>query len=148
MKFHLTEEQQSIQKATRDFTKGEFDDDNILELMENGCFPEKTFKAACNLDLIGLAYPERAGGQECSMMDNVLVIEELCRRDSTMGIALSTADMGAEIIARLGNSEQIKNHVAPLLKGKAVSALVGPDLGDRQGPVNYREDGEIGRAHV
>lgn len=139
MRFHLTEEQNYIQKATLDFTKGEFDDDQILELMENGCFPEKMFKNACKLDLIGLTYPENAGGQACGMMDQVLVIEALCRRDSTMGIALSTVDMGVELIARHGEKKLIGQCVAPLLKGKAVAALVCPELGEQRGTVRYRE---------
>lgn len=141
MKFLLTEEQNYIQKATRDFTRGEFDDDQILDLIEKKCFPKKMFKNACKLDLIGLTYPETAGGQGCEMMDNVIVIEELCRRDSAMGIALSTVDMGAELIARYGDKKMVKRWVSPVLKGKAVSALICPALGEEKSPVSYRKEG-------
>jgi alkylation response protein AidB-like acyl-CoA dehydrogenase len=142
MKFLLTEEQNYIQKATRDFTKGEFDDDQILDLLEKKCFPKKMLKNACKLDLIGLTYPEAAGGQACEMMDNVLVIEELCRRDSTMGISLSTVDMGVELIARYGDKKMVKTWVSPVLKGKAVSALICPELGQEKSSVSYRKEGE------
>ncbi|SMD10179.1 Acyl-CoA dehydrogenase [Desulfocicer vacuolatum DSM 3385] len=135
----LTEEQTFIQKAARDFARGEFDDDQILDLMEKQQFPKKTLKTACKLDLIGLTWPESAGGQECGIMDSVLVTEELCRRDSTMGLALSFADAGAETVARFGTPEQIKALNAPLLKGKSVTALICPELGQEPGPICYRK---------
>lgn len=143
MTFHLTEEQTFIQKATRDFSRGEFDDDQILELIEKKQFPEKLLKKACKLDLIGLTFPEFAGGQECGMTENVLVAEELCRRDSTAGIALSTADMGAELIARYGDKKLVKSCIPPLLKGKTVTALICPELGEEKGPVDFAEKDDI-----
>jgi len=139
MKFHLTEEQNYIQKATWDFARGAFDAEQILELMEKRCFPEKIFKNACKLDLIGMTYPESAGGQECGMMEHVLVIEALCRKDSSLGIALAGADMGTELIARYGNQKAIKKYVAPLLKGNMVASLICPEIGEEQSPVQYRE---------
>ncbi len=139
MTFQLTEEQTFIQKAARDFARGEFDDDHILDLIERQQFPQKTLKTACKLDLIGLTWPESAGGQECGIMDNVLVTEQLCRRDSSMGLALAFADMGAEIVAQFGTPDQIKACNAPLLKGKAVTALICPELGQEQGTICYRK---------
>ncbi|GAB6143813.1 acyl-CoA dehydrogenase family protein [Desulfocicer niacini] len=139
MKFHLTEEQNYIQKATWDFARGAFDAEQILELMEKRCFPEKIFKKACKLDLIGMTYPESAGGQECGMMEHVLVIEALCRKDSSLGIALASADMGTELISRYGNKQAIKNYVTPLLKGNRVASLICPEVGEEQSPVRYRE---------
>jgi alkylation response protein AidB-like acyl-CoA dehydrogenase len=139
MTFQLTEEQTFIQKASRDFARGEFDDDQILDLIEKQQFPKKMLKTACKLDLIGLTWSESAGGQECGMMESVLVTEELCRRDSTMGLALSFADVGAEVVAQFGTSDQIKAFNAPLLKGKSVTALICPELGQRPGPVCYQK---------
>lgn len=145
MKFQLTEEQNYIRKATQDFAKGEFDEYRILELMENRSFPENIFKNACKLDLIGLTYPESAGGQECNMMDNILVIEELCRKDSGIGIALSLPDMGAELIARYGNADMIKKYISPLLKGKTLPAVINPFPGQMTGDILFEktEDGII-----
>lgn len=139
MTFQLTEEQTFIQKAARDFARGEFDNDQILDLIEKMQFPKKTLKTACKLDLIGLTWPESAGGQECGIMESVLVTEELCRKDSTMGLALSFADIGAEIVAIFGTTDQVKAFNAPLLKGKSVTALIFPELGQEQGPICYRK---------
>ncbi len=142
MTFQLTEEQTFIQKAARDFARGEFDDDQILDLIEKQQYPKKTLKTACKLDLIGLTWPESAGGQACGTMESVLVTEALCRRDSTMGLALSCADLGAEIVARFGTPDQIKAVNAPLLKGRSVTALICPELGQNPGPICYRTTGD------
>ncbi|WDP91052.1 MAG: acyl-CoA/acyl-ACP dehydrogenase [Desulfobacter sp.] len=142
MTFQLTEEQTFIQKAARDFARGEFDDDQILDLIEKQQFPKKILKTACKLDLIGLTWPESAGGQECGAMESVLVTEELCRRDSAMGLALCFTDLGAEIVARFGTKDQIKALNIPLLKGKSVTAVICPELGQDPGPVRYRKEGD------
>ncbi len=142
MTCQLSKEQIFIQKATRDFTRGEFDDDQLLDLIKNKQFPDKLLKQACKLDLVGLTFPESAGGQECGMVESVLVTEELCRRDSTAGIALASADLGAEVIAHYGTKDLVASCIRPLLKGEAVTALVSPELGDTQGPVTCEYQGE------
>ena len=123
MRFTLTEEQKYIQKAVREFTKGEFDEDQILGLLENRDFPRDLLKKACKLDFIGVCYPERFGGQGCGLMERVLVIEEFCRKDSSAGIALSLADAGAEVICAWGDDTQKKKYLPDLAKGKMVTAV-------------------------
>jgi alkylation response protein AidB-like acyl-CoA dehydrogenase len=133
MEFPLTNEQKYIQKAVREFARGEFDDDQILELLQGGSFPQTLLKKACKLDFIGLCYPENCGGQGCGLMEQVLVIEELCRKDSAAGIALSTVDAGAEVIAIFGNEKQQKKYLPPFTKGKAISAFMYADADDGEG---------------
>ena len=127
MKFMLTEEQRSIQRAANEFAKGEFDDDNILELLQGDRFPEKIWKKACKLGFVGLCYPEACGGQECSLMDHVLVVEALCRKDSSVGVALSLSDMGADLIKALGTEDQKKRYLPRLAKGKLMSSALYAD---------------------
>ena len=127
MKFKLTDEQTYIQRAVREFTKGEFDDDRILELVEKREFPLQLLKKAARLDFIGVCFPEHFGGQDCGLMEQVLIIEEFCRKDSSVGIALSTADAGAEIIWAFGDEDQKKRFLPALAGGKAVSAVFFSD---------------------
>lgn len=128
MKFTLTEEQRYIQNAVREFTRGEFDEDLILELLGKSDFPQKLLKKACELDFIGVCYPEQFGGQACGMMEQVLIIEEFCRKDSSVGIALGSADAGAEIVCAWGSDEQKKRLLPALAKGKMVSAVLPGDI--------------------
>lgn len=131
MKFTLTDEQKYIQKAVREFTRGEFDEDHILELLQKRDFPHQLLKKACNLDFIGVCYPEQFGGQACAMMDQVLIVEEFCRKDSSVGIALGLADAGAEIVCAWGTDEQKKRLLPALAKGKMVSTVLSGDFDAR-----------------
>ena len=100
MDFTLSEEQRDIQKAAQEFAQGEFDADLALELDREGRFPEAIRKKACQLGFIGLGYPEKFGGQGLGQLETVLVIEEFCRRDSSIGCALSLIDFGSHIILK------------------------------------------------
>jgi alkylation response protein AidB-like acyl-CoA dehydrogenase len=124
MDFELTEEQKVIQKAARDFAQGEFDEDAILELQEKNEFPYGIFKKASQLGFIGISYPETFGGQNYSLFENVLVIEEFCRKDSGVGIALSSVDLGMELIVKFGSDHQKERFLRPMTKGEAIASLV------------------------
>ena len=88
MEFELSKEQKEIQKAVRDFVKGEFKKDVIEALIEAHAYPEKIWKKAAELGFIGIHFPEKYSGQGLGVMENILVAEELCRGDSTVGACL------------------------------------------------------------
>ena len=79
MEFELDRTQQEIVKAVRDFTKGEFDKDLALELEEAHEFPRQIWQKAGDLGLIGVHFPEAYSGQGLGCLEDILVIEELCR---------------------------------------------------------------------
>ena len=62
MDFELSKEQKDIQKAAREFAKGEFDKELALELEEKHEFPTEIWKKAADEGFIGLHYPEEYGG--------------------------------------------------------------------------------------
>jgi alkylation response protein AidB-like acyl-CoA dehydrogenase len=131
MEFKLNTEQDAIQKAARQFAKGEFDKETALEHERDHRFPELIWKKACELGFLGLHFPERYGGQDYGIFENALVVEEFCRQDSGIGIALSLADFSSEIILRSGTEEQKERYLAPIAKGEAISsgAFTEPDHG-------------------
>jgi len=122
MEFKLNKEQEAIQKAAREFAKGEFDKEIALEHERNHTFPSEIWKKACELGFMGIHYPEKYGGQEYGIFENALVVEEFCRQDSGIGVALSLADFSSEIILRCGNEEQKERYLIPLTKGEAISS--------------------------
>ena len=122
MDFDLDKEQKEIQKAAREFAKGEFDKDIALELERTHSFPSEIWEKACELGFVGIHYPETYGGQAYGILENALVVEEFCRQDSGIGIALSLADFSSEIILRFGNEEQKEKYLIPITKGEAISS--------------------------
>ncbi|MDI6761979.1 MAG: acyl-CoA dehydrogenase family protein [Thermodesulfobacteriota bacterium] len=118
MDFELSDEQKDVQKAAMEFSKGEFDPDLALELDRNGQFPELIWKKACQLGFIGIHYPEEFGGQGLGLFETLLVIEAFCRVDSGIGGALSTVDLGSEVILKFGSHEQKKDFLLPLARGE------------------------------
>ena len=96
MEFELSKEQIQIQKAVRDFVKGEFKKDEIHDLLERHAYPERLWKKAADLGFIGIHFPEKYSGQGMGVMENILVAEELARGDSSVGTCLLIADFATE----------------------------------------------------
>ncbi len=131
MDFKLNKEQEAIQKAARDFAKGEFDKEIALEHERTHTFPTEIWKKACELGFIGLHFPEKYGGQAYGILENSLVVEEFCRQDSGLGIAVTLSDFASEIILRSGTEEQRQRYLIPVTKGEALSSggFTEPDHG-------------------
>lgn len=122
MDFELSKEQKDIQKAARRFAKGEFDRELALELEEKHEFPTEILKKAADEGFMGLHYPEEYGGSGYGVIENTLVVEEFCRRDSGIGAALMTADFASENVLRYGTHEQKQRYLPPIAEGTAISA--------------------------
>jgi alkylation response protein AidB-like acyl-CoA dehydrogenase len=131
MDFELDRTQQDIVKAVRDFTKGEFDKDLALELEEAHEFPKKIWQKAGELGLIGVHFPEEYSGQGLGSLEDILVIEELCRGDSTIGSAVALAAFASELILHNGTEAQKQAWLPKIAEGQALSAgaFTEPDHG-------------------
>jgi alkylation response protein AidB-like acyl-CoA dehydrogenase len=131
MDFELNKTQKDIQKAVRDFVKGEFDKELAYELEKKHEFPRKIWKKACDLGLIGVHYPEEYSGQGLGSLEDILVVEELCRGDSTIGSAVALSSFASEIIMHYGTEEQKKKYLPAVAEGEMLSAgaFTEPDHG-------------------
>jgi alkylation response protein AidB-like acyl-CoA dehydrogenase len=131
MDFELTKEQKQIQKAVRDFVKGEFDKNLIAEMEGRHEYPEKIWKKAAELGFIGIHFPERYAGQGMGVLENILVAEELCRGDSTVGACLILADFASEILLHFGSEAQKAAWLPRVAEGEVLScgAFTEPDHG-------------------
>jgi alkylation response protein AidB-like acyl-CoA dehydrogenase len=131
MDFELSREQKEIQKAVREFVKGEFKKDVIQELVESHSYPEKIWKKAAELGFIGIHFPEKYSGMGLGCLENILVAEELARGDSTVGTCLLIADFASEIILHHGTEEQKSKWLPKVVEGECLScgAFTEPDHG-------------------
>ena len=71
---------------------------------------------------MGIHFPEAYGGQGYGIMENILLVEEFCRNDSGVGIALSLADFSSELVLKFGTEEQKKKYLPPISRGEMISA--------------------------
>jgi acyl-CoA dehydrogenase len=131
MDFSLTKEQRDIKKAAAEFAQKEFLPEVAQEHELNHRFPRELFKKAAQLGFIGLDYPERIGGGGMGVTENVLVIEEFCRADSGLGMALHLAYVPSKVIKVVGSPELQERFLGPLVRGDWISAIAmtEPDHG-------------------
>ena len=131
MDFELNKTQKDIQKAVRDFVKGEFDKELAFELEQKHEFPRKIWAKACDLGLIGVHFPEEYSGQGLGSLEDILVVEELCRGDSTIGSAVALSSFASELILHYGSDAQKETYLPAVAEGKMLSAgaFTEPDHG-------------------
>ena len=131
MDFELTKSQKEIQKAAKDFAKGEFDRELALEMVRKHEFPRKIWEKAADLGFVGIHFPEKYSGQGMGVMENILVAEELCKGDSTIGACLLLADFASEIILHFGSDEQKDAWLPKVAEADILScgAFTEPDHG-------------------
>ena len=123
MDFKLTEEQLEIKGAVREFCLKEFTKELAMECDREGRFPRELHRKAAQLGFVGIHMPEEYGGGGYGVLENVLVVEEMCRVDSTLGTAIMLSDLGCEIIQRYGTEEQKERCLPRITSGDAVSAV-------------------------
>jgi len=131
MDFELSKEQKGIQKAIREFVKGEFKKEIILELDEKHEYPVDIWKKAADLGFIGIHFPEECSGQGLGVVENTIVAEELCRGDSSVGACVILAGFASEIVMRCATEEQKKEYLTKVAEGEYLScgAFTEPDHG-------------------
>ena len=131
MDFSLTKEQADIKRAAAEFARAEFTAEVAQECEANHRFPREIFEKAAKLGFIGLDYPEEIGGGGLGVTENVLVVEEFCKADSGIGMAMHLAYVPSKVVKLFGTPDQQKKFLAPLVRGDWVSAisLTEPDHG-------------------
>ncbi len=121
MTYQLSKSQKEIQKAARDFAKGEFDKELAYELDKNQEFPEQIWQKAAELGFIGMHFPEKYSGGEMDWLDNVLLAEEFCRKDSTIGCAVMLSAAASECILRFGSDDLKEKYLPQVAEGEMLS---------------------------
>jgi alkylation response protein AidB-like acyl-CoA dehydrogenase len=123
MDFKLTDEQIDIRNAVREFCDGHFTKEMAYEYDRREEFPWELHRKAARLGFIGIHFPEEYSGQGYGCLENVIVVETMCRADSTLGTAIILADLGCELILKFGTEEQKERYVCKVARGDAISAV-------------------------
>jgi len=122
LEFKLSEEQLEIKRAVREFCEKEFDPDLALELDRKEEFPMDLYKKAAKLGFTSLFIPEQYGGQGYGYVEACIAMEEMCRADSSLGLATMIGVFGSDLILFHGTEEQKNKYLPPLCRGDFISA--------------------------
>ena len=135
MNFDLTNEQQMIRDAVRDFAQREIVP-QARHVDESGEFPAETFKKMARLGLMGIPFPEQYGGAGGDSLSTAIAIEEVSRACGSTGIAYSAhMGLGSAPIFMFGNEYQKQRFLKPAAEGKYMAAfgLTEPHAGSDAG---------------
>lgn len=123
MNFELSEEQQMLKQAARDFLEKECPEKLVREAenSDSGYSPE-LWKRAADLGWLGLIYPETYGGSGMSILDMAILYEEMGRA-LLPSPHLSTVILGGLTILEAGNENQKADILPKIVKGETILAL-------------------------
>ncbi|TYO98599.1 butyryl-CoA dehydrogenase [Geothermobacter ehrlichii] len=136
MKFELTEEQNLIRQAVREFAEKEVAP-GAAERDESETFDRVLmYDKLGELGLTGIVFPEEYGGAGADYISYAIAVEELSRVCASTGVTLSAhLSLGANPIYLFGTEEQKKKYLTPLASGEKMGgfALTEPEAGSDAG---------------
>jgi alkylation response protein AidB-like acyl-CoA dehydrogenase len=131
MDFSLTEEQQMIQQAARDFAQREIAP-IAASFDQSGEFPEETLRKAGELGFMGVEVPEEYGGAGLDAIGFALVMEEIAAVDAAHSTVISVNNsLYCNGILQYGSEAQKLAFVKPVASGEVIAAygLTEPQSG-------------------
>jgi alkylation response protein AidB-like acyl-CoA dehydrogenase len=131
MDFALTEEQEMIRDAAREFAQKE-----IVPVAarydETGEFPVETIRMAGELGFMGIEVPEEYGGSGMDAVGYALLMEEIAAADAAHSTIVSVNNsLYSNGILEFGTEEQKQKYVTPVASGEVIGAyaLTEPQSG-------------------
>lgn len=122
MDFRLSEEQELLRKSVREFAETEMRP-HIMEWDNAQHFPKELLPKLAELGLMGIQFPEGAGGAGMSAVDYCICIEELARVDPSVSLSVAAHNgLGAAHIGMFASEAQKQKYLVPLAKGEALAA--------------------------
>lgn len=120
MNLDLSEEQQMIREAVRDFAELEIRP-IAQELDEKAEFSTDLTKKMGELGLFGMCLPEKYGGQGLDTLSYIIAVEELARVDSSQAATLAAHNsLGIGPIYYYGTEEQKMKYLPQLCTGDSL----------------------------
>lgn len=114
---------------------------HVADWESAGDFPNEVFHRAGELGFLGLAFPERFGGQGGDYWAHVVFLEEVGRVSQAVAMVLSVqTDMATPPIREFGTEDQIERWLKPALRGELIGAIgiTEPDTGSDVASIRTR----------
>jgi len=135
LNFDLTEEQNLLRQAVRDFAEKEIAP-VIQELDEREEFSVELTLKMGDLGLLGCFVPEKYGGSNMGYISYIIAVEELARVDGSQAATIAAGNsLGIGPIYYYGSEEQKEEWLPKLCTGKMLAAfgLTEPEAGSDAG---------------
>ena len=122
MDFRLNDEQTLLRKSVREFAETEIRP-HIMEWDNAQHFPAELLPKLAALGLMGIQFPDSAGGAGLGGVDYCICIEELARVDPSVSLSVAAHNgLGAAHISMFGNDHQRAAFLLPLARGEKLAA--------------------------
>lgn len=145
MDFGLSTEQRAIREEVRRFAENEIAP-VASEHDRDESYPHNVMAAAAEMGLTGAHIPEEFGGVGYSPLEFALIVEELFSVDPGIGLCVTSAGFGADVIREYGTAEQKETFLPPIADGTSVmgTAVSEPQAGSDVTSITTRatEDGD------
>jgi len=131
MNFNLTEEQQMIQQAARDFAQQELLP-GVIERDEHSTFPTEQVKKMAELGFLGMMVDPKYGGSGLDSVSYVLAMEEIAKVDASAAVVMSVNNsLVCAGMEKYCSEEQKQKYLVPLASGQVIGAfcLSEPEAG-------------------
>lgn len=131
MNFHLSEEQQMVQKLARDFAEKELKP-RAAEIDSTGEYPLELLKSMAQLGMMGMNVPALYGGSQAGVISLSLALMEIAKACASTAVTMSVTNMVAEVIYNFAAEDLKKLHIPKLCQGEYMSgafALSEPTAG-------------------
>lgn len=123
MDFQLTEEQQMVRNAVREYAQNEIAP-VAREYDEAEKFPREQLNGLAELGLLGMIIPEEYGGAGFDSVSYAVALEEIAKADSSVAVIVSvTNSVCCYPILSYGTEEQKQKYLVPLAKGEMLGAF-------------------------
>lgn len=131
MDFNLTEEQQMIQQAARDFANAELLE-GVIERDNEQKFPYDAVKKMGEMGFLGMMVDPKYGGAGLDSVSYVLAMEEIAKIDASAAVVMSVNNsLVCAGLEKFCNEEQKMKYLKPLASGEVIGAfaLSEPEAG-------------------
>jgi alkylation response protein AidB-like acyl-CoA dehydrogenase len=140
MNFLLTEDQQAIESAAREFAQNEIAP-VAAQFDESGEFPHDTIRRAGELGFMGVEVPAEYGGAGTDAISYALTMIEIAAADAAHSTIVSVNNsLYATGILNYGTEEQKQRFVTPVASGQAIGCygLTEPQSGSDSASMRTR----------
>ena len=123
MDFELTDEQQLIRDAVREFAEAEVTP-IAAELDRDHRFPSELLPKMAELNLMGMPYPEKMGGAGADELSYIIAVEEVSRACASTGCILSAhSSLATWPVYKFGTSAQHEQYLHDMASGRRLGAF-------------------------